>query len=241
MMEDNYLTSEEVWEIQRKYCVHLLEFDEVRYQIKKLYKKYRMCYPNASENNYRDAWFHYRKMNAQHNTYDIISQIANFEEHLQRAEKDAIIYFEQHVCEVLEWWQRFVKCGYQYKTDVDILKKAISKYEDSSDSSTKWGLSILEEYGENGLIAAEMFCYIMQEKIWTKKHAIRFRKIIHKFKNSVLEIRMNGAGIQRFDKIGGCWDFCKHELEELLLLVKECNMEEFFGVHELLEYNIEFN
>lgn len=241
MMTDNYLTSEEVWELQRKYCNRLLEFGEFRYRIKQLYMNYRMFYPNASENNYRDAWFHYRKMYAQHNTYDVISQIANFEEHLERAEKDAIIYFEQHVCEILEWWQRFVKSGYQYKTDIDILRMAINKYEESANNSVKWGISILEEYSENDLMIAEMFCYVMQEKIWTKQHAIQFREIIHRFKNSVLEIRMNGAGIHRSNKVGSYWDFCIGELEELLLLVKECDMAEFFGVYDLLEYNIEFN
>lgn len=241
MKTDNYLTSEEVWDIQKNYCERLLEFDKFRAKIKQLYMKCRMFYPNASENNYRDAWFHYRKMYAQHNTYDVISQIANFEEHLQRAEKDAIIHFEQHVCEILEWWQRFVKSGYQYKTDIDVLQKAIHRYENSSDCLEGWGLSILNEYDENDLVIAEMFCYVMQKKIWTKQHAIQFREIIHRFKNSVLEIRMNGAGIQRFDKIGSYWDFCNDELEELLVLLKECDMAEVFGVYNLLENNIEFD
>src|SRR5699024_655071 len=104
MLSDKYISDSELNRIKLTYCDKIILFMQFRKDILKWYQAFDFQYPHSSENNYRDSWFHYRKIYQEHSAYEIICQSANFEEHLQRAEKDAIVYFWQKICGILEVW-----------------------------------------------------------------------------------------------------------------------------------------
>lgn len=124
-------------------CKKIERYITVRAEIREWYEAFGLDFPYSSENNFRDSWFHYRKLYQEHSAYEIICQIAMLDEHLQRAEKDSIIYFFQKVSEALEFWQ-YVAMNEKktYGVAGEAENAAYCLYNDTADTPNSWVSSL---------------------------------------------------------------------------------------------------
>ncbi|MDO4327455.1 MAG: hypothetical protein Q4E24_15775 [bacterium] len=104
MSLDSYITEREQEAFQRNSCAKIIGYSKVKKNVREWYKIFGFQFPHTSENNYRDAWFHYRRLYQEHSAFEMTSQIATFDEHIQRAEKDSMVFFFQRASELLEFW-----------------------------------------------------------------------------------------------------------------------------------------
>lgn len=132
MSSDNYISDGKLDEIRKEYGEKIIAFSDVQQQLKGWYDKFGFSYPFSSINNYRDSWFHFRKIWTERSLYEMISQMATLDEHLQRAEKDAVVNFFQMISQKLEFWYGMDKKNIPKECLARIQKNADAVYEGSA-------------------------------------------------------------------------------------------------------------
>ncbi|OUO24906.1 hypothetical protein [Eubacterium sp. An3] len=233
MLSDKYISDSELNRIKLTYCDKIILFMQFRKDILKWYQAFDFQYPHSSENNYRDSWFHYRKIYQEHSAYEIICQSANFEEHLQRAEKDAIVYFWQKICGILEVWY-FLDENKEFGSLSDSEKEEISNICTSTNGQLpdNWVL-LLQHCFCCDVSQFKYACvYVVQNYIFQTDFKNQLQILLHKIKSVVLNMRMNGAEIQREDRPGSYMNLCQNIYNEL---EKFCNRYCFAQIISITE------
>lgn len=170
------------------------EIDEFGVQfknMKKLYDVLGMRYPEECNTNYRDSWFHFRKMYKKKDIISIYNEKYGLEEHLLRAAKDAQISFLQQLGYWLEVWYRnddYMICDMSRSEEYDLL---FDKLEDN------WVRCILEKVGEDYTLFANACLYHYLLRIQTESVKIKLQILIHNIKNIILDLRLSGVSISR--------------------------------------------
>ena len=100
---------EEIRAIKTECAEAIADFGMQFHIIQELYDELGIYYPEESNTNYRDSWFHYRKLYTKKDIITILNEKYGLEEHLLRAAKDAQIYFLQQLAGWLEVWYRYDK------------------------------------------------------------------------------------------------------------------------------------
>lgn len=78
----------------REDCANMIIEFGYQFQIlQKVYAEFGLNYPYECHTNYRDSWFHYRKLYSKKDKVLISNEKYGLEEHLLRAARDAQINF----------------------------------------------------------------------------------------------------------------------------------------------------
>ena len=236
MLSDKYISDAELDNIKKVYCDKIVLFKQFRKEIKKWYADFDFQYPHSSENNYRDSWFHYRKIYQEHSAYESVRQIANFEEHLQRAEKDAIIFFWQKICEILEFWYFLDK-----DTKISILSRKeqnviLNRCKSEDGLLLPEWVFILEDHFGKDVSKFKYACiYVVQNYILSEQFRKDTQNLLHEIKNVVLNMRMDGAEIQREDCPGSYLTFCKGIYAQMQDFCKKYSFKDIIGITEIFD------
>ena len=91
MNTSNYIFDSKLEKIQADYGQEIENYIRIRDSWLEIYGEFGIPFPATSDNNFRDSWFHYRKIYKERNEEEMIRQIANYDEHLQRAERDLVV------------------------------------------------------------------------------------------------------------------------------------------------------
>lgn len=208
MVNDRYVSAQEMETIKEKCGQKIIKFSDVQTEIRGWYEKYDLCYPDSSINNYRDSWYHYRKIWPEHSYKEIISQMATFDEHLQRAEKDAVVNLFQIISQDLEFWYLCDQiCVSQTAIDAFDSNPPFKESEIDLDNA-EWLDKCWRQFRDNSeVLAANILIYVVQKYLPCKEEFFReIQVLLHKIKNCTLLIRLNSSDIARLNQPGEYMD-----------------------------------
>ncbi len=175
----------------RKECADtIVEFGYQFQTLQKIYDEFGLYYPSECHTNYRDAWFHYRKLYNKKEDISVLNEKYGLEEHLLRAAKDAQINLLQQIGQWLEIW---------YHCE-DMLPAQDGKQVEEAlfeGMSENWVMSLWKASGNNEKIFSNACVYWYREHIQSIELNMKLQNLIHSLKNLVLDIRLGGINIFR--------------------------------------------
>ncbi|MCI9009383.1 MAG: hypothetical protein HFI13_14970 [Lachnospiraceae bacterium] len=237
MSTDRYISEFDQGNVRRNNCAKIDQYITVRENIRRWYTEFGFDFPHSSENNFRDSWFHYRKLYQERSAAEIIGQAATLDEHLQRAEKDSIIYLFQKISEALEFWYHAALNKEESRRGPDDLESGInSMYVHTANTPNRWVSLVQKKYSEDVFGFATCCTRIANRYILTYAFRIDVQNMIHELKNQVLEIRMGGAHIQRMSSPGDYYRKVKPCFERLVSFCSQYRIKELIIVSELIEW-----
>lgn len=181
---------DEITSIKKECADTIADFGEQFYIIREIYNALGLCYPKESHTNYRDAWFHYRKLYSQKDIISIINEKYGLEEHLLRAAKDAQIFLLQQLGSWLEVW-------YRHEEYLQLDEEKV-KYKDSLfRKEGNWVLPIWKMYEKDQEVFANTCLWYYQKYIFTEDLKLKLQDLIHSIKNLILDLRLGGVNIYR--------------------------------------------
>lgn len=224
MNNNNYIFDFLLEKIQTDSGKEIENYLTIREKWMGYYSEFGIGYPGTSDNNFRDSWFHYRKIYKERSKDEIIRQIANYEEHLQRAERDLVVKFFQDISLSLERWYL---CGLnsrlesmeEYNKVIELWKSESECFDKEGKVKSEWVVSLFHfcmGHQKSQDDFSKIVSYVFRVYIWNDEIKISFQKLLHKMKNIVLKIRLGSAEIDRMDRIGQLTEQCAILYEELL-------------------------
>lgn len=246
MSNDKYISDSKLDEIRKEYGEKIISFITVKRKADEWYKEFGFPFPSSCINNYRDSWFHYRKIWVERSLQEVICQMATFDEHLQRAEKDAVVNFFQIVSQALQFWYHvrfqnipeelldniqqnvdliYEKCTPEERNDVQLLSDLWDKYA-----------------GDEQEASFALIC-VAQKYILNSKHMIKqIQQLLHLIKNTTLKIRLGASDIQRIDHPGEYLNQCCECYNALISCFNEKDNQTLFfllGMTDIVRVNID--
>lgn len=230
MNNSNYIFDFKLEEIQADNCEEIVNYLTIRDKWIAYYNEFGFSYPATSDNNFRDSWFHYRKIYKERSRNEIIRQIANYEEHLQRAERDLVVKFFQDISSSLEKWYLYglnsqLETIEEYAQIAELWKKESECFDAGDKIKSGWVNSIYLFCEKNRKTKDDfrnIVLYIFRAYIWNDELKLELQKLIHKLKNIVLKVRLGSSEIDRMDKVGQLTEQCVILYEEL---IEFCNKQ----------------
>lgn len=184
----------EISEIKRACADEIIEFGKQLKTIKCLYEQFGISYPTECRTNYRDSWFHYRKLYNKKDIISILNEKYGMEEHLIRATKDAQIYFLQVLACWLEKWYK-PDDYFEYNISEVILKNKMYGLRINDDCN--WVEKIWQYCGDSRDLFTNLCLFYFMNNILDEKIKEILKKLIHSLKNMILELRLGGINIYR--------------------------------------------
>lgn len=239
MSTDRYISEFDQEDVRRNNCRKIDQYRTVREEIRQWYAEFGFDFPHSSENNFRDSWFHYRKLYQERSANEIIGQTATLDEHLQRAEKDSIIYLFQKVSEALElWYDAALNKGKSGGPSDDLESGISSMYIHTAAAPNRWVTLMQKRYSDDVPAFAEHCMRVAERYILTDSFRMDAQNMIHELKDHVLEIRMGGAHIQRMGSPGDYYRKVKPSFERLLSFCGQYRIKHLIIVSELIGQQI---
>lgn len=235
MLLDSYITECDHELIQKENCYKITKYSKVRKNVRRWYELFGFLYPHTSENNFRDGWFHYRKLYKEHSTYEVASQAATLDEHLQRAEKDSMVFFFQKVCELLEFWYFVGNKKKIYNISGFYLENVLEIYDHSLENPNSWVKLLKDECNEDIIRFSASCIYVGENRFLTNNFIKEVQQLLHDIKNNVLEIRMGGAQIARISEPGEYNKIFESCFEKLVEFVNRYRIIELLSATDVIE------
>lgn len=177
----------------KKNCADNIE--QFGYQFEKirtLYDNFGFIYPEECNTNYRDSWFHYRKLYKKKDVESISNEKYGLEEHLLRAAKDAQINFLQQVGQLLDVWYRndtFLECELSNeKAYQDILGCVTEE---------NWVENVWKLSEQDEILFSNVCVYYYRTKLYSEDLKKKLQELLHGLKNLILDLRLSGVNIYR--------------------------------------------
>lgn len=240
MSNSDYIYDFELENIQTNNCKQIENYIKLREKWLVYYEEFGIKYPLTSDNNFRDSWFHYRKIYKERSKDEAVREIANFEEHLQRAERDLAVKFLQDISCSLEKWYLYGLKEQKLNIDksVNFIKewnKCFGCFDSNNIIKREWANSLYDFCRSNNKNADEYrenFSVIFYTYVWNDKFKYELQKMLHKIKNIVLQVRLCSTEIDRTDSVGRLTERCSLVIDELLEFCKQYYIKEvvFLGV-----------
>ncbi len=227
MNSNNYISDYKLDAIRKEYGEKIIAFSKVQQQIKGWYKKFafvftpesmpksEFIYPHSSINNYRDSWFHYRKIWTERSRYESICHIATLEEHLQRSEKDAVVNFFQIISQDLDFWYciETQDLPETFQEHIEIKSYVNAYYEKSKQEEREngqWLISLWDTYGLRDQEASFALIYAVQIYFSNFAHVKKqLQELLHLIKNTTLKMRFDASDIRRLEYPGEYVQCCQ--------------------------------
>lgn len=243
MLLDNYIIGVEKENICSRYANYIFKFSKVRERLKSWYLKFDFEYQDSCDNNLRDSWFHYRKIYQENSAYELVCQIAAYKEHLQRAEKDALIYFLQKMCSLLEFW--YLNAEQLEKIhEFDCIGEArlLQEFDQiMKNGNGDWTLQIAKSFGKEKEKLVGAYICIFQKKIRNEQFISELQNVLHEIKNIILDMRVGGADIYRIHEPGEYLDECEPCMEAVLSFCEKYKIKNLLSLTEQIKIVLETN
>lgn len=168
----------------------IIEFGKQFIIMRKLYDEFGLDYPEECHTNYRDSWFHYRKLYHKRDSVSAFNERYGLEEHLLRAIKDAQIFLLQQLGQWLEVWYHHEEL-LQDNADLQVDQALFAALD------TNWVRSLWEVMNKNEPMFAAACVYRYKHEIHSAELNQRLQELIHSLKNLILELRLGGMNIAR--------------------------------------------
>lgn len=240
IINDRYVSAQEMENIKIEYGQKIIKFLDVQEQILEWYDCYQLRYPDSCMNNYRDSWYHYRKLWPEHSYIEVIHQTSTLDEHLQRAEKDAVVNFFQLVSQNLEFWYLVNDINIE-PNRTKVFEQTLSFDEKNTDFyGYEWLEKCWRYFERNEEEASFAIIYAVQKylyKITGKFYELQV--LLHNIKNCTLQIRMNSSDIKRLEQPGEYIDITKGIYESLNEFMNKDAYFYLFSIHDVVRVNVE--
>lgn len=155
--------------------------------------------PLPCRTNYRDAWFHYKKIYERRDYIKVFQEQYAMEEHLIRAIKDAINKYFQIWIYDMETVYKAIKTG-KLEKSIDKYKRLFEHLRISLTIGQQgWEQKLYKEMDEKKALDyfSKIVLYVYAKEMDQKKAVEGLQKCIHKTKNYCAKIRLHGTDIYR--------------------------------------------
>lgn len=191
MMQDGLYEKDEIDTIKKQCAEDIAEFGKQFQIIRELYEDFGFYYPEECITNYRDSWFHYRKLYVKKEILAVYNEKYGLEEHLLRAVRDAQIFLLQQLAFGLDIWYRHEKYVVCDMTQKDKYEKVLENFEEN------WVANLWQKTKDDTVLFANACIYQYISQIETDDVRTVLQKLIHSTKNLILDLRLNGVNIYR--------------------------------------------
>lgn len=198
-------------EVQDKFDNYISQI----FLIKNFYEERKFRLPIPAYANFRDALFHFSKMNAQGDYIKLVQQDYALEEHLHRSLKDSIITLFYKLTEGLESLlniNKMINDGYDIV--LDEKENELLKLVSSADYIGEVFEKYAAQYSKETIYKVLLKQYINNIHLSIDK---TLREVLHKIKNNTLSIRNVSLNIERPLEEDS-------QINYYLLLFSECEM-----------------
>lgn len=189
MMKEDYGLSSDQDSIKRECADTITEFGHQFQVMQSLYRELGLPYPIECRTNYRDSWFHYRKLYNQKDDISILNEKYGLEEHLLRAIKDAQINFLQQVGQWLEVWYQYAEMSEDSADEVE--------YKPFDELGANWVNGVWKASGGNEEKFSRDCIHYYKNHIYSVERNNQLQNLVHSLKNLVLDLRLGGVNIFR--------------------------------------------
>lgn len=180
--------------IRKKCAESIFDFGLMFETMHGLYEEFGLYYPKECNTNYRDAWFHYRKLYLKRDEMSVLNEKYGLEEHLLRAAKDSQIFLLQRLGEWLGIWESYHIYLKRDKTrDLeyrDVLEKISTETEN-------WVSCLWNLCNKDGYLFANACLYRFENSIYCKEFQKKLQTLLDSIKNLILDLRLGGVNIYR--------------------------------------------
>lgn len=158
-------------------------------------------FPLPCRTNYRDAWFHYKKLYEQKSYTKIVQEQYALEEHLIRSVKDAIIkYFQIYLVYIEKIYKRILndENGLSNEQEEEI-REIINRNHLVSEVGGKWDIELYNQLEKITLTSRfpDFAKYVYFTALDHSKILIKLQQLMHSIKNYSTKLRINGTNIYR--------------------------------------------
>lgn len=183
--------SPDIAKIKENCAEEIQKFGVIFQEIQLLYRVLGLYYPEECNTNYRDSWFHYRKLYNKKDMISVLNEKYGLEEHLLRASKDAQICLLQQIGYWLDVWYR---CDEFMEYDEDEAGK-FEVYYQRMDGN--WVKSLNEAMIDDKESFAKACLFYYVKYISTEDVRKKIQNLVHNIKNLILDLRLGGVNIAR--------------------------------------------
>lgn len=184
--------------------------------------------PLACRTNFRDAWFHFKKLYERRDYVKIVQEEYALEEHLIRAVKDAIICYYQIYIRKIERVYGYLSND-KLKTCVssENIQKIKCKISSVTIDTKKWDFEIKKHINPdtNMQLYLEAVCYIYSRDIDSQKVAKQLQKCLHMIKNYYSKLRLDGTDIYRPSSDEAYMEECEDVFVKMMECLEENRLE----------------
>lgn len=177
--------------------------------------------PLACRTNFRDTWFHFKKLYERRDYVKIVQEEYALEEHLIRAIKDAIIcYYQIYIRKIERVYQYLIADKLSTCITPENIKEIQNRVHFITISTEKWDLEI-KKYVNPDMdmqLYLEAVCYIYSRDVDGRKASRQLQKCLHMVKNYYSKLRLNGTDIYRPSSDEAYMKEC----EEVFVKMMEC-------------------
>ncbi len=176
----------------------------------------------------------------------MICQMATFDEHLQRAEKDAVVNFFQMISQALQFWYQAESRPIPWKFRDSIRQNVDPVYEKCTPKE-KNDVQLLSDlwnnYGRGEQEASFALIYVAQTYLLNSSHRLgQVQRLLHLIKNTTLKIRMGASDIQRIEHPGEYLSQCRECYDKLADCFSQDENQPLFyllGMTDIVKANID--
>lgn len=219
--------AEHNWYVNRT-ADKLIMYFEYLDSLDKWFRESGLELPLACRTNFRDAWFHFKKLYERRDYVKIVQEEYALEEHLIRAVKDAIICYYQIYIRKIERVYEYLSNN---KLGTCVSQENINKIECKINSVTinteKWDSEIKRYINpeENMQLYLEAVCYIYSRDFNIQKVAKQLQKCLHMIKNYYSKLRLDGTNIYRPSSDEAYMKECEDVFDKMMECLKENRLE----------------
>ncbi len=185
---------DEIVLIRRKCSDSIFEFGMMFETIHELYEEFGLYYPKECNTNYRDSWFHYRKLCLKQDEMSVLNEKYGLEEHLLRAAKDAQIFLLQQLGEWLGIWGSY---HVYLKRDNSRDSEYQAVLDQIPSDAGNWVSCLWNLCDKDRLLFANACLYRFEIKIYTEKFQKKLQTLLCGIQNLILDLRLGGVNIYR--------------------------------------------
>lgn len=222
---------DEIILIRKKCADSIFEFGEMFETMYELYEEFGLYYPKECNTNYRDSWFHYRKLYLKRDKVSVLNEKYGLEEHLLRAAKDAQIFLLQQLGEWLGIWESYDI--YLKRDETSDLEYQAVLDQIPSDAEN-WVSCLWNLCNKDKPLFANACLYRFEKEICTKNLQKKLQTLLCSIKNLILDLRLGGVNIYRpLDNtyyFAQCVDIC----DSIALSLQETGMLYLLSSTELI-------
>lgn len=246
MSNDKYISDTKLDEMRKEYGEKVVSFLTVKKRIDEWYDYFGFPFPSSCINNYRDSWFHYRKIWMERSLHEITCQIATLEEHLQRAEKDAVVNFFQIISQALQFWHqvKFMNIPEEFMDTIQLnVDFVYGKCPPEERNDVQLLNELWDKYGRGEQEASFALIYVAQTYLLNSKNTLKqLQQLLHRIKNTTLKIRLGASDIQRIEYPGEYLNQCFECYKNLISYFSQKENQTLFyllGMTDVVKANID--